>query len=334
MTSPRARGDPLPAHSEEQRREIRSGHGGRPTPVFDLLGFGYVSVDDLIFVEKFPAPDSKTPVLRAERHCGGLTGTALVAAARLGCNCAFAGVLGNDDLSAFARAHLIQEGIDLSHSRLQSGSGPVHSVIVVDEMRQTRNIFFDISKAGGVGEDWPEAEAIQSTRVLFADNCGVPGTIRAARLARAARIPVVADFERQAGPRFSELLALADHLILSQAFAQELTGSEDPAVTASRLWDKSRAAVVVTCGAEGCWYLGAGETPRHQPAFKVKTVDTTGCGDVFHGAYGSTLARGLSLPQRIRFASAAAALKAAKPGGQAGIPTRAAVEHFLEEHAS
>jgi sugar/nucleoside kinase (ribokinase family) len=54
----------------------------------------------------------------------------------------------------------------------------------------------------------------------------------------------------------------------------------------------------------------------------VTVVDTTGCGDVFHGAYAAGLSRGLALPERIRFASAAAALKARGRGGQAGIPTR------------
>ena len=43
--------------------------------MFDILGFGYVSVDDMIYVDTFPAPDAKAPVRRAERHCGGLTAT-------------------------------------------------------------------------------------------------------------------------------------------------------------------------------------------------------------------------------------------------------------------
>jgi sugar/nucleoside kinase (ribokinase family) len=59
-------------------------------------------------------------------------------------------------------------------------------------------------------------------------------------------------------------------------------------------------------------------------------VDTTSCGDVFHGAYASALAWGLGLDERVRLACAAAALKATRPGGQAGIPTRAAVESFLQ----
>ena len=70
--------------------------------------------------------------------------------------------------------------------------------------------------------------------------------------------------------------------------------------------------------------------PKHQLAFKVKAVDTTGCGDVFHGAYAFALARGMALEERIRFAAASAALKATQPGGQAGIPTWRAVRRYLK----
>jgi sugar/nucleoside kinase (ribokinase family) len=61
----------------------------------------------------------------------------------------------------------------------------------------------------------------------------------------------------------------------------------------------------------------------------VNALDTTGCGDVFHGAYAAGLARGMDVEDRIRFASAAAALKATKHGGQSGIPKRSTVEKFL-----
>ena len=91
-----------------------------------------------------------------------------------------------------------------------------------------------------------------------------------------------------------------------------------------------RQVVVVTCGEQGGYYRAAdAEEVRHFAAFAVRTVDTTGCGDVFHGAYAAALARGLALTERLRFAAAAAALKATQPGAQKGIPTRGEVEAFL-----
>jgi sugar/nucleoside kinase (ribokinase family) len=97
----------------------------------------------------------------------------------------------------------------------------------------------------------------------------------------------------------------------------------------ARLWGHEREVVVVTNGSEGCWYTADGQTALYQPAFPVEPADTTGSGDVFHGAYASALARGSPLPERIRFASVAAAMKATARGGQAGIPTREKVEKAL-----
>ncbi len=171
--------------------------------------------------------------------------------------------------------------------------------------------------------------------MLFVDHFGIEGMIRAVRVAPAGKIPVVADFESvPADERFAELVALVDHAVVSLDFARQWTGCQHPGDAARALWNSARQAVVVTCGAEGCWYLGSDDAPapRHQPAMRVTVVDTTGCGDVFHGAYAAGVAEGLDLADRIRLASAAAALKATRRGGQTGIPTRAEVDRFLKEN--
>lgn len=303
---------------------------GAVVEAFDILGLGVTAIDDLLFVPAYPPPDSKVHVRRVVRQCGGLTATALVAAARLGARCAFAGILGDDDLSRYVLRRLEEEGIDTAHVCRRPCARPVHSVIVVDELHKTRTIFADAAGAGLDEPLWPAEDVLRSARVLFVDHVGVERMIYGSRIARGAGLPVVADLENDEHPRFAELLALVDHLIVSRAFARKLTGQDDPASAARRLGTEGRQAVVVTCGAEGCWYLGAGgKAPRHQPAFPVEVVDTTGCGDVFHGAYAAALAQGVALPDRVRFAAAAAALKATQPGGQAGIPTRPIVEAFL-----
>ncbi|MHB1317271.1 MAG: PfkB family carbohydrate kinase, partial [Anaerolineae bacterium] len=123
---------------------------------------------------------------------------------------------------------------------------------------------------------------------------------------------------------------LTDHLIVGQRLAEQLTGESDPARAAEALWREDRTAAVVTAGSRGSWYRVAGEPVRHQPIFPVTVVDTTGCGDVFHGAYALQLARGASNPECVRYAAAAAALKATRPGGRTGIPTHERVLALLE----
>ncbi len=300
----------------------------------DILGLGCVAVDDLLYVPTYPPADAKVQIRRRERQCGGLTATALVAAARLGSHCAYAGVLGSEELSQFVVDRLKQEGLDVTYVRRRPEARPIHSLVIVDESRQTRTIFYDLQNVFGPEPGWPDAAVIRSARVLFVDHFGVEGMIWAAQIARAAGVAVVADFERDEMPQFPELLALVDHLILARDFAAKRTGEAQPARAVEKLWTDQRQAVVITCGAEGCWYQDAArDGPRHLPAFAVPVVDTTGCGDVFHGAYASALVRGLDLPERVRFASAAAALKAMQHGGQAGIPSRAAVEAFLRERS-
>ena len=303
---------------------------------FDVLGIGCTAVDDLVYVDQYPPRDAKIPVRRRERQCGGLTGTALVAAARLGAKCAYAGALGHDELSEFVAQRLVAEGICLDYLRRQAGVSPVHSLIVVDDRYHTRNVFYDLTGAIYVDCGWPAEDVVRDSRVLFVDHLGVERMIEAARVARAAGIGVVADFEADAGPPFQELMGLIDHLVLSEDFAQAWTGCDNPVEAAQILWKADRETVVVTCGRQGCWYIGrdAPGQPRFQPAFRVREVDTTGCGDVFHGAYAAALARGWGVPARIEYAAATAALKATRPGGQAGIPTHAMVESFLAERKS
>lgn len=302
-----------------------------PSPSLDVLGLGSVAVDDLLYVAAYPPADTKIQVKRRERQCGGLTATALVAAARLGSRCAYAGTLGDDGHSQFVLQAFQREQIDIRHVLIRPNCRPIHSMIIVDDSNHTRTIFYDLTGSVGADADSPPAEVITSARVLFVDHYGVEGMIRAARIARSANVAVVADLERRDWPGFFDLLALVDHLVISWKFAESLTGADHPRAAVRKLWMTDRQAVVVTCGAEGCWFQGPAETsgPVYQPAFPVEVVDTTGCGDVFHGAYASGLARGLDLPGRVRFAAAAAALKATRPGGQAGIPTRQATEAFL-----
>jgi len=217
---------------------------------FDVLGLGCTAVDDLIYVDAYPPPDVKTRALRRERHCGGLTGMALVTASRLGARCGYAGVLGADDYSRFVLRSLQREGVNLDHVVRTAGAGPVQSVIVVDQTHKTRNIFFDGNRPIGAHPKSPSEEVILSARVLFVDIYGMQGMIRAARIARAAGIPVVGDFERSDVPRFGELIRLVDHLILPNDFACRLAGAKHPWVAAEKLWrafshTRARGPVVI-----------------------------------------------------------------------------------------
>ncbi len=302
------------------------------TSKWDILGIGVVAVDDLYYVDHYPAPDTKMPAQVERRQGGGLTATAMVAAARLGARSAFCNVMGDDELSRFSIDELEREGVDCSPVLIRPGTRPHHSVVIVDATNGHRTIIY--SSEGVVlpsPDDITEA-LISQCRLLFMDHlvAGLAG--KAIDIAHSLNIPVVADIETAAEPAVRTMMRGVDHLIVSLELAQQVTGESSPEAALEALKDAQQQCVAITDGARGSWYAVAGGPTFHQPAFKVKVVDTTGCGDVFHGAYAASIAMGEDVPTAIRFASAAAALKARLPGGRAGIPRRAEVVEFLSQN--
>lgn len=298
---------------------------------WDLLGCGAVAVDDLLYVDRFPEPDTKMPVRSEQRQGGGLTATAMVAASRLGVRAAFMALLGDDELSRFSVSELEREGVDCSPIIYREGARPYHSRVVVDLSSGGRTIIYS---AAGVAFPAPEdfvEELIGSCQVLFLDQAGAAAVPRATDLAKARGIPIVSDIERIFDHRTEALLERADHLIIGVGLGWQVTGRDDPHAIVAALARSDRACCAVTAGVRGCWYSEHGGRVQHFPAFSVRTVDTTGCGDVFHGAYAASIARGEAVGQAIRIATATAGLKATQPGGRAGIPDRATVDRFLAE---
>ncbi len=289
----------------------------------DVLGLGAVAVDDVIGVEHYPPVDTKEAIRSHERFGGGLAGTALVTASRLGCRAAYCGALGEDDLSLFTLKEFEREGVDCAWIARIPGARPIHSIVI-------RTLFFDLAGLQPPPEQLLTADLVGRSRVIFIDHTLPAAAMAAARLARQAGIPVVADLERGRDEALHDLLPWIDHLVIGIEMGKQLTGESDPQGIVSRLLEQGLPVVVVTKGDQGCWYGSSPTEVYHQPALPVAVVDTLGCGDVFHGAYAAGLARGLEATLIVRTATTAAGMKATRSGGRAGIPTWDAVQAHLK----
>jgi ribokinase len=296
----------------------------------DLLGFGITAVDDLIEMTLFPECGGKIPVASHKRQGGGLCLTALVTGARLGLSCSYAGVLGSNDLSRFVLSVFESEGVSHPENPAHPDAEPYHSFIVVDRSSGARTILFYEEKVVEPGPDDIRRDLIASSRAVLIDHGGAEGMIHACKTAREFGVPTIGDIERNREGDILGLPPLVDHLIIPMEFASEITGKNRPEEAVAVLAEHPRPCTAVTDGARGCWFTvdGPANEIHHQPAFEVEAIDTTGCGDVFHGAYAAALIWGQPVPEAIRFASAAAALKASFPG-HSGIPDRQTVERFL-----
>lgn len=293
---------------------------------FALVGGGSTAVDHLLFVDS-SIGDGKGRILRSERRFGGNIATALVAAARTGVSCAFLGHLPDATSAPDLLEHLRGEGVDLSRARMSPTTRPIMSTVLVGRDGE-RFIAYDDDTAVGLPEDL-DLDLVRAARVLVLDAYSTAAGIRAATAARAAGVAVVVDVERAGEPGVAELFDLTDHLVLPRELALSCTGAGTAAEAVRALWRSDRSAVVVTGGAEGCWYQthddGSDGRVRHHPAPQVAVVDTTGCGDVFHGVYAATLSRGESVGRCVAEATVAAAACATHPGGMPPRPTTPAL---------
>jgi ribokinase len=258
--------------------------------------------------------------------------TALVTLARLGASAAYLGAVGDDAWGRFILADFESYGVDTSCTAVAPQGSSAFSVVLVEAATGARSILYDPGTLpeGPLGS--AGLAALRAARILHLDGAHEAAALAAARAARAAGTLVSLDGGAgEDWPGLVELLNWTDVLVVARAFASRRTGVDDPAQAAAALLGYGAREVVITDGERGCWYRDA-ELALYRPSFSVPVVDTTGAGDVFHGAYLYALLQGWQPAQRLAFASAAAALKCTQLGGRRGIPTLGQVSDFLRRH--
>ncbi len=294
---------------------------------------GMATTDFIAVVPRLPTADEVFELHSLSVHGGGPAATAAVACARLGGCAWFVGAIGNDSVSIALQAELEREQVNTALLQRQATGEAPAAVILVPAGPASRSIMYS---RGTVAEPAWNAElqaAIESAALLHLDGFHIHTALRAARCAKAAAVPV--SFDGGAGqrwPHIEELLPLVDIMVVARAFAKLYTDEDDPLTAARRLEEFGAREVVITDGANGAWYRHAGKE-GHVPAFKVDVVDTTGAGDVFHGAYVYARQAGEPPSDAVRFASAVAALKCGEKGGRTGIPTLEQAKRFLNENS-
>lgn len=295
---------------------------------FAVVGLGQCAYDILGRLGAYPAVDAKAELGEILFQGGGPAATALVALARLGIATAFAGRVGDDDFGARIRSGLLAEGVDCGNLLTDYGRTSQFAFIVVEEGSGRRNIFWNRGSAHPLSPSEIDSNLIRGCRVLHLDGLQQEASFAAARIAREAGVTTVLD-----GGTFrdktADLLPFIDHLVVSEKFALKAAGGEDPRRALEKLLNHGAKAVTVTVGERGSYTLSCDGEEFHQSAFPVDAVDTTGCGDVFHGGYIYGLLQGWELRRTVRFAAACAALKTRALGGRTAIPTLAEVEGFL-----
>ena len=295
---------------------------------YDVVGMGLNAVDYLCVVPHFPAYDSKIRMSAFVKEGGGQVATALVTCSRLGLKTRYIGKVGSDDMGSFSRESLRREGVDVSNIIVQEGSRNQFAFILVDAETGERTIVWDRDLKLTIYPDELDKSVICSGRILHLDGHEVPASIQGAEWAKQEGIPVVLDAET-VKEGTGELLSLTDILIASTSFPLTFTGISDHAEALKELSCYGPLIVCMTLGKDGCLALYKGKFIR-SPGFNVKAVDSTGAGDVFHGAFIYGMLAGWAIEEILRFANAVAAMKCRSLGGRKGIPELIEAMEFIE----
>jgi sulfofructose kinase len=302
-----------------------------PFQDIEVVGLGQACVDYLGRVPCFPAEDGKTELLDLQSQCGGPASTALVTLSRLGIKTSFLGSVSDDPIGVEVLKGLKADQVDHSFLKITPGRTSQFAFIAVNRENGNRTIFWHRGSAPPLKKEEVDLSPFLGAKVLHLDGLMIEASVEAARQARVRGLKVVLD----AGTMREGSLALVsqiDVLIASARFAVPLVGENSPTEKAlevlSRLGPKE---IVITLGSKGSVGWNGGELIG-QSAFPTEVADTTGAGDVYHGAYIYGVLKGWDMKKCMRFASATSALKCKVVGARAGIPTLPEVTRFLETH--
>ncbi len=291
-----------------------------------LLMIGISCLDHIWQVDHFPPKKSRTATHNYQVQGGGPAATAAVTAARLGGEVSLWSIHGDDSTGQAAKLELEQFGVDSSQIRTIENSQSIVSSILVSPEGE-RYIFPYLGKNLHDSAENLDLTLLRGVNCVLTDS-GYPLMNESVlKEAKRLNIPIVADFGHR---RNWHLASYADYLIVSEECATEVLGRNDPEAALAVLRQFEAQYVGITLGEEGYLFDKAGRT-RHIPAFPVEVVDTTGAGDVFHGAFAYAIARGFDQDYCGLFASVTAALSCTALGGRAGIPDTATVESLLQE---
>ena len=289
-------------------------------------------VRDLTFrIEELPERGFKVNASHFDEICGGNALNAAIGIARLGGRASICGPMGDgrETSSRYIFDKLAHEGIDTKHLVHMPGLVTPISNIMIDPSGERTIVTFRDPELWKVRLPDVDTLLADCDAILTENRCAEFCTDLCVE-ARRRGIPVIVDVDRTMSLR-EGLLTASSHLVFSSEALQSTAGVANDADALLKIAKLTPSFLAGTQGPQGTLWLDDRQTLQQTPAFPVHTVDTLGAGDVFHGAFALAITEKQDLPQALRFASAAAALKCTRFGGAYAAPQRAEVEALLSQ---
>lgn len=311
--------------------------GGGTQP--DVVTIGAATIDRHYLVSNLPKPDGGAYAETVETAFGGVAANVGVGCSRLGQETGLIARLGNDSVGDEIREDLRSGPLDTTRVRQRSGTS-THCVILRDE-EGSRSIVTAGDSTVRLRLSDADRDYLAGTHVVFV-TAYAPDPVHQALLGwhDTGQIgPLVFDLSgplaelEDRGARETSVDAMvqeADLFVVGAVAANSYLGKTGREAAAElREMGVTRAAV--TSGAAGATLVSEDGRLVEVPAFSVDVTDETGAGDAFvAGLIDAWLLRGETPAKAGRFAAAVAGLNCREAGARGGLPTRPAVESWLD----
>ena len=298
---------------------------------------GSFNVDIVAKVARFPKGGESLLALGSTLGPGGKGANQAMAASRAGARVHFVSKVGTDQFSQFAFDHL--SASDIHSFRLyQSDVEPTGNAIIYVSQQDGENM---IAIYSGANKTLTDAEVAEMTHELAGSDVllvqlenNFSATLNAMKLATTLGVRVIMN----PAPFSADALACLQYVdvltpneteasLLSGVEVNDLDSAKEAALAIVR---KGAKRVIITMSSRGALILENGQF-QHIAAFPALSVDTTGAGDAFNGAFAAALAKGQTIAQAATYAAAFASL-AVEREGASNMPDHPQVVARLAQH--
>lgn len=284
-----------------------------------VLCIGHSTYDITIVMDFYPPEDKKYKVDTIIESGGGPSNNAAYLLAKWGTNTHYASTVGYDLYGRRIKKELEKIGVKTKLMELRKKFSTSVSYIIVNLSNGSRTVL------GYTAADMKlnRKKIKMKPNIILVD--GYEFDIAMRTLTENPKAIKVIDAGR-ASKETIELSKKVDYLVCSRDFAEQYTNQkidikDIKGLTSiyNTLVSEFNNIVVITLGEDGVLYK-VDDTIKIMPPYKVEPKDTTGAGDIFHGAFVYGLCQNYNLEKTIKIASIAAALSVTKIGSKQSMP--------------
>ena len=294
-----------------------------------VLCLGHISYD-IIFPLKGFIEENKKIRIKEKIECGG--GPASNAAYLLGkwgIETYIAGVVGNDLYGNEINNEFEISNVNTKYLEIRNDFETDNSIIINNQLNGSRTILTYIKEK----EKMQELHLDFEPDIILIDGHEFEESKRI--ITKYPKAIVVLDAGR-ASKEVVELAKMVNYVVASKDFAEEVTGIKinyDDQETLKQLYSRLESMfsgmIVITLEDKGCIYKYNGELGI-MDALEVEALDTTGAGDIFHGAFVYGLTKGYNINVVLTIATIAGSLSVTKVSGRA-VPSKEEMRRYIHD---